>query len=146
MHDRKFSANKKLSSLTNSFTKASEKFLYEYIDLKNIIHRLQDLDKLKKILLNESQIFFFDMIPKPQAKENFEKSSRFMEKQIRHSKINNMNKKLILEHYEKLHENSSFIDQKIVSLIDDETKYRINFYAKNGNYKQNHTFTSMLKK
>lgn len=41
------------------------KFLNEYMDIKNIIKRLQDVDKLKMLFLNEHQRIVFEMIPKP---------------------------------------------------------------------------------
>ena len=38
--------------------------LYEYIDLIAIVKKLGDIDKLKHILFNDYQRFFFDLIPK----------------------------------------------------------------------------------
>ena len=39
--------------------------LYEYMDIHNIIKRLQDVDKLKLVLLDEDQRRVFDNLPKP---------------------------------------------------------------------------------
>ena len=39
--------------------------IYEYVDLKNIISRLQDIDKLKLVLFNDKQRDMFEMLPKP---------------------------------------------------------------------------------
>ena len=39
--------------------------LKEYLNIRNIIRRLQDIDKLKLVLLNENQNMLFDFIPKP---------------------------------------------------------------------------------
>lgn len=39
--------------------------LNEYLDINRIITKLQDIDKLKIILLDEKQRFIFDNIPKP---------------------------------------------------------------------------------
>ena len=53
--------------------------LNEYIDISNVIKRLQDIDKLKQILLTENQRKLFECIPKPaisssdKAKEDFQK-------------------------------------------------------------------------
>ena len=41
------------------------KYLHEYMDIRRIIKRLQDLDKLKMILLTEDQRKLFECIPKP---------------------------------------------------------------------------------
>lgn len=39
--------------------------LYEYLDITNIIKRLQDIDKLKMVLFDENQRKLFETIPKP---------------------------------------------------------------------------------
>lgn len=39
--------------------------IYEYIDIKNIIKKLQGVDKLKLILLDKNQRIAFEMLPKP---------------------------------------------------------------------------------
>lgn len=39
--------------------------LTEYIDITNIIKRLQDIDKLKMVLFNNKQRKIFECIPKP---------------------------------------------------------------------------------
>lgn len=39
--------------------------LYEYLDIKNIVKKLQDIDKLKMILFDEKQRNAFESLPKP---------------------------------------------------------------------------------
>lgn len=39
--------------------------LYEYMDINHIITRLQDVDKLKLVLLDDNQRQVFDNLPKP---------------------------------------------------------------------------------
>lgn len=41
------------------------KSINEYMDLDRIIKRLQDVDKLKLLLLDENQLKVFEMLPKP---------------------------------------------------------------------------------
>lgn len=41
------------------------KNIYEYMDIKNIIKRLQDIDKLKMVLLDDQQRKLFEILPKP---------------------------------------------------------------------------------
>lgn len=41
-------------------------YIHEYIDIRKIIKKLQDVDKLKMILLNEEQRKLFARIPKPE--------------------------------------------------------------------------------
>ena len=47
------------------FYQKGAKHLYEYMDIRKIIKRLQDLDKLKIILLTKDQRKLFEYIPKP---------------------------------------------------------------------------------
>ena len=58
-----------LSFLCPTFKKESSygsaiKYIYEYLDIRYIIARLQDVDKLKVILLDKKQRKIFDTIPK----------------------------------------------------------------------------------
>ena len=47
------------------FYQSGYKHLHEYLDIRKIIKRLQDLDKLKMVLLNEDQRSVFECLPKP---------------------------------------------------------------------------------
>ena len=47
-----------------AYSKALNNF-YEYLDIKNIIKRLQDVDKLKFLLLDHQQRKAFELLPKP---------------------------------------------------------------------------------
>lgn len=70
------------------------KNLYEYMDIKNIIKRLQDIDKLKMILFDEKQRFAFEMLPKPGiGKNKYEHSSLTMEAIIKPKKSVNCKEK-----------------------------------------------------
>ena len=68
-----------LSNQTNKnspkITQKGSKYLYEYIDIRKIIKRLQDLDKLKMILLTEDQRKLFEYIPKPDVVHSVNKFS-----------------------------------------------------------------------
>ena len=57
------------------FYQKGSKYLYEYIDIRKIIKRLQDLDKLKMILLTEDQRKLFEYIPKPDVVHSVNKFS-----------------------------------------------------------------------
>ena len=52
---------------SNYFYSQAKKGLFEYLDIKNIINRLQDIDKLKLVLFSENQRVLFDSVPKPAA-------------------------------------------------------------------------------
>ena len=57
-----------------TYTKAISN-LGEFIDIKNIIRRLQDIDKLKLILLDDNQRRIFEAIPKPGINNTHSKPS-----------------------------------------------------------------------
>lgn len=74
-----------------AFYKNGAKNLHEYLDISKIIKRLQDLDKLKMILLNEEQRRLFEYLPKPDVVDKNKKFSlasflRFKDKSKRRSK------------------------------------------------------------
>lgn len=106
----------------NSFLQfqKSQKLLYEYIDLKKIIWKLQDVDKIKNLFLNDSQRLFFDLIPKPNLNENLlpQQKSSFGIENIKRNKPKYFDPKHLLENYENMKISSSEIDKKIVSFFD----------------------------
>ena len=105
--------------------------LHEYIDLENIIQRLQDVDKLKSILFTESQRFFFDQIPKPTILDDSGGKITFGENQILKTKIKKLKHQAIIDNYENLRRNKNDIDQKILSMLDQKTLSKIIFNPKN---------------
>ena len=52
--------------------------LYEYMDIKNIIKRLQDIDKMKLILFDEKQRKLFEILPKPGITGNLRKKTTYL--------------------------------------------------------------------
>lgn len=101
----------------------SQKLLYEYIDLKKIIWKLQDVDKIKNLFLNDSQRIFFDLIPKPHLQEIRtntlnKKKSVLGRENIKRNKPKNFHAKKLLENFENMKASSLEIDKKIVSYFD----------------------------
>lgn len=92
----------------------SKKLLFEYIDLKNIISRLQDIDKLKNIIFSEPQKIFFDLIPKPKIMNEEEHRKQNRNFEIKKNKIK------IYDMAEKTFENS-----------DDKYKRKTTFFIQN---------------
>ena len=89
---------------------------------------MQDVDKLKNILLNYSQRFFFYLIPKPEI-SNTNKSAKKLsisESNIRKVKLKRMTKEKILENYERFCENYTEIDERILKMLDEKTSKNIN--------------------
>lgn len=61
------------SLMKGSVYSEAKSFLFEYLDIKNIVKRLQDIDKLKLILLTNHQRAAFEMLPKPEIGNHAEK-------------------------------------------------------------------------
>ena len=66
-----------------AFYKKGSANLYEYLDIRNIIKRLQDIDKFKMVFLNENQRRLFELIPKPEV---VEMTSKFSLNSVRRSR------------------------------------------------------------
>lgn len=101
----------------------SKKLLYGYIDIKGIIKRLQEVDKLKNVLLNDSQRFFFDLIPKPEVscKQN-KKNSLFGIENIVKIRLKQTSENIIKENHRKLIESDqNKIGERIISFLGKDT-------------------------
>ena len=111
--------------------KQSKKLLNNYIDLKKIIDHLQDIDKLKKVLFNDYQKFFFDLIPKPEISifETTRRRSLLAVNCITKKKLNKTNDEIILHNYEKLSSSNlelDKLDKRILFLSNASTFLKIN--------------------
>ena len=96
---------------------------YEYMDLKSIIKKLQDVEKLKQILLDEEQKELFEQIPKPIIFDQ-EKSLLFYSKaKKKKSTVDTF--KRINTVYDKLQDKTSKINQRLLTLIDQNDKKNV---------------------
>lgn len=112
----------------------SKELLYEYTDLKNLINRLQDVDKLKNILFTESQRFFFDLIPKPKVQHEElkkEKRSSFSAQHIAKTSAKDVSNKMILENLDEINKKGGFnqMDERIFLFLSNSTKKKIKLQA-----------------
>lgn len=119
----------------------AEKIFQRELDVINILKRLQDVEKLKMILLNENQLSLFELLAKPMIYlEGHEKKKEFEEKKMlsrldstivdnklmarkkEEEKIKNIKK--ILYSYKKTirSENLTEIDQRLLKLVDKNLK------------------------
>ena len=96
------------------FYQKGAKHLHEYLDIRKIIKRLQDLDKLKMILLTENQRRLFELIPKPDVVDSKNKLS--LESLIKYQK-----KKTIEKEGQYISKNM----KKMAEDIDDPINKRI---------------------
>lgn len=81
--------SRSIKSIGYLYTQAKNN-LFEYLELKNLISRLQDVDKLKSILLNDYQRKLFDSIPKPTCLGSAKRGSA-------HLNLENFKKKSIMK-------------------------------------------------
>ena len=122
------------------FYDLSNKYLTEYIDLKKIIARLQDIDKMKNILFDEQQRYFFDLIPKPEIIPNTshaqrKKNSFSVEKVIR-LKVKKITNAGFFNKMEIMKNNPSPINERILSYLDDRLKEKLRNKTESGNDKK----------
>ena len=87
------------------FYQNGSKYLNEYMDIRKIIKRLQDLDKLKMILLSEDQRKLFEHIPKPEVVYTINKSSLDSVSEFKRKGINNGNTSNITKTIKSMIEN-----------------------------------------
>ena len=102
------------------------KNLFEYLDIKNIVKRLQDVDKLKMIIFNENQRNVFEIIPKPGIMNPKRKRNSFFSlnsivdaknSPLKSRKsINNLNYRLV--------ENDEFT-KRMLDLVDPKIKIEL---------------------
>ena len=131
----KFKRKKNENQTDQEFYQLSRKYLNEYVDLKKIINRLQDIDKLKNVLFNDQQRYFFDLIPKPEIfRKNFEKKKySFAVENILKTKIKSLNNNnLLMINYEQLKIAPSQINERIFNYLDDRVKEKLNLTNENG--------------
>lgn len=118
------------------FYDLSKKYLTEYIDLKKIIARLQDIDKMKNILFDEQQRYFFDLIPKPeifpQKNGKSEKKRSFSIEKVIRLKIKKVTNCGFFNKLEIMKKNPSPVNERILSYLDDRLKEKFKDKTKAG--------------
>ena len=109
------------------FYQKGSKRLHEYLDIRNIIKRLQDLDKLKMILLSDDQRKIFEYIPKPDVVDSkttmLQFTTRVKTKKMTKNFPNTMR---------SLAENNDPINRRILECFDQKLKNDIENNDKKG--------------
>ena len=126
---------KKLNKKERLFEK-SENQIADELDILNILKKLHDIEKLKRILLSEEQLYCFNLLSKPMIiPENvnlrrLSKNHVIEDKRFKFSVKNNkyFEKQKLREIYENLKERSqgSKIDKRIIKLLDEDVKCFLN--------------------
>ena len=104
-----------------AFYKKGSDNLHEFLDIRNIIRRLQDIDKFKMIILNENQRKKFECIPKPDLMETINRissNSLIKSKKTRNSRITTKN-------FPNIHIQENDLNQNIMELLDSNQKSRL---------------------
>ena len=85
--------------------------------------KLHDVEKLKRILLTEEQLFFFDLVSKPMVTLNEDTLNESTDKKFRFSLAKRnfrIDKVKLWEVYKLLKERKSFVDRRIIHLLDED--------------------------
>ena len=104
------------------FYQKGAKHLYEYMDIRKIIKRLQDLDKLKIILLTKDQRTLFEYIPKPDI---IDSKHSFSLESIKHYKNRAKTRNSIRDVanvIKRVAENNDPINNRILECLDPKIK------------------------
>ena len=124
----KLTFGRKLSHKEKLILKAEEVF-YKEIDIVSILIKLQEIEKLKYVLLNPSQISLLKLLDKPvihcdDDNKNLmmQLSRTIIESGKRRSRA--IKENTLVDNYKQLirSENKSEIDSRILQLLDDEMK------------------------
>ena len=101
--------------------------MHEYIDIRKIVQRMQDLDKLKIVLLNENQRKMFDIIPKPDiltnphlnAKGSIENFVKFKRKAI----LKKEDEILLPKNFQQFMKEEDPINKRILEILDPSPRH-----------------------
>ena len=115
------------------FLKA-EKQIFKEMDIVQILKKLQEIEKLKLVLLNEDQLYFFNLLSKPMINldenELEEDSAKLKDRRFKFSMKEELplRKDKLIENYQKMKfkTNISEIDKRIIKLLDEDVASFIN--------------------
>lgn len=109
-----FELNKKEKLFESASNKIKKKLC-----LVNILQKLQDIDKLKKILLSKEEIFCFNLLSKPIIQIEGSRGSDFLNDRISPLKLSTSEMK---DNYHKVLSSKSIIGERIIKMLDDDLK------------------------
>ena len=112
-------------SENNIYNKANE-FIFEYLDLKKIIIKLEEIEILKRILLDDIQRKLVEGVPKPMISlkshpERVRLSTRFKLERTSTRRIEDRGN--LDEYYDMLEDKESVVNQRLFALYE-ESKFR----------------------
>ena len=92
----------------------SKSLLDDYIDIEKIIKKIQEIDKLKLILLTEPQRFLFDLVPKPVVSEGEMEAKNVRAKQE------------LSDNYEKILKRPDELEKRLLGMLDEKDLQSLN--------------------
>ena len=107
--------------------KAQQQINFE-MDITHILRKIQEIEKLKKILLNENEQYLFDLLDQPfihlekQELRGETEGIDFKRKSIMVNSFKKMNfkKEQIIENYRKVKKSQSVIGNRLLKLMDQD--------------------------
>ena len=115
-----------LSNREKLFLQA-ENQVYEELDILKTMKKLQDIDKLKRILLSDEQLYFFELLSKPMIiiEDPLKKpEDEFRDRRFKFSITHNQTpeKERLKEFYDVIKKKSmnSELDRRILKLLDED--------------------------
>ena len=126
----------------------AQKIFHKELDVINILKRLQDVEKLKMILLNENQLSIFELLAKPmiyfdeQQEQNMEMNESSYNRTIHHEKKVRKKeeekimkiKKNLKTYNQAIHsDNLNEIDKRLLKLVDKNLHDFCMHYGSNKN-------------
>jgi hypothetical protein len=102
----------------------AQDILLNYLDISNIVHRFEEFEKLKLVMLNEEQLAMFHFIAK-----DFCSLNDLINQKSEVSRLKNLMKdkehlvRIIVEYKEKLKDGEiSYVDKKLFEMLDSDLK------------------------
>ena len=123
----KLKFKKNLTNEEKLFMKAQQQINFE-MDITHILRKIQEIEKLKKILLNENEQYLFDLLDKPfihlekQELRGETEGIDFKRKSIMVNSFKNLDfkKEQIIENYRKVKKSQSVIGNRLLKLMDQD--------------------------
>lgn len=101
-----------------------EKQIDKQLDLVNILKILQDVEKIKRILLSKEQLYLFNLLSKPMIRLPKKHNDVPNDSRLKFSLCDNkkINKDIAVKAYLTAKEKNSELDQRILELLDENIR------------------------
>jgi len=125
---KSFKKNRDTMTMQEKLFMEAQNHISEELDIVKLLNRLQEIDKLKRIVLSDEQIYFFDLLSKPMIVLD-KPIGREVKVDDRRFKFASRNRFWFNDHrVEKLYKDMKIksqkceIDERIIKLLDEDVK------------------------